>query len=272
MPICSQWICQQTCLLLAVHEYSQQVARLSVRCKSHLSSQVTATTPALNASLKVARIAEASGVPYVEKLAKVAVAIFELLEKKGKNKEATKDLCKSISNTVVIINTLVGMQGGKGETYFKDICVEMEGYLSDIAQGLSHTQRKYCGLKAIFNVDEFRDAIQAYEKRVDDLKMDFLIQVTGDCMLALIELSRMQHELMAKMENTKEATLRDDTVIRIIVGQAALFFLHAPATARIKYYTNAESADDITGGLVITRFHLKQVALSHSHSSEVHKA
>ncbi len=36
--------------------------------------------PALNASLKVARIAEASGVPYLEKLAKVAVAVLELLE------------------------------------------------------------------------------------------------------------------------------------------------------------------------------------------------
>ncbi len=36
--------------------------------------------PALNVCLQVANIAEASGVPYVEKLAKVAVAVFELLE------------------------------------------------------------------------------------------------------------------------------------------------------------------------------------------------
>lgn len=36
--------------------------------------------PALNASLQVASLVEASGVPYVEKLAKAAVAVIELLE------------------------------------------------------------------------------------------------------------------------------------------------------------------------------------------------
>ncbi len=36
--------------------------------------------PALNVCRQVANIAEASGVPYLEKLAKVAVAVFELLE------------------------------------------------------------------------------------------------------------------------------------------------------------------------------------------------
>ena len=35
---------------------------------------------ALNACLKVANIAEASGVPYVQNVAKVAAAVFKLLE------------------------------------------------------------------------------------------------------------------------------------------------------------------------------------------------
>lgn len=37
-----------------------------------------------------------------------------------------KEACKSIANTIIVVNTLVGMQEGMGETYFKDICVEME--------------------------------------------------------------------------------------------------------------------------------------------------
>ncbi|PBK64288.1 hypothetical protein ARMSODRAFT_1054493 [Armillaria solidipes] len=50
------------------------------------------TVPALNACLKVAEIAEASGVPYVENVAKVAVVVFKLLETKAKNKESVKEL------------------------------------------------------------------------------------------------------------------------------------------------------------------------------------
>ncbi|PBK65343.1 hypothetical protein ARMSODRAFT_978444 [Armillaria solidipes] len=167
--------------------------------------------PALTASLKVARIAEASGVPYLEKLAKVAVVVFELLEKKGKNKEAVKELCESIANTIVVVNSLVIMQERKGETYFNDICVEMEGYLSAMMKELKDTKQKYHGFKGIFHVENFKDAIQAYEKCVNDLKTDFSIQVMGDCMLALIETNCMQHDLMAKM---KEATLRDEKLPR----------------------------------------------------------
>lgn len=46
----------------------------------HFPLYATTTMPALKASLTVARIAEASGAPYIGKLAKVAVVIFELLE------------------------------------------------------------------------------------------------------------------------------------------------------------------------------------------------
>ncbi len=50
-------------------------------------------------------------------------------------------------------------------------------YLGDMMKGLNDTKRKYGSLKTIFNVDECKDAIQAYEKRVNDLKMDFLVRV-----------------------------------------------------------------------------------------------
>ncbi|PBK84426.1 hypothetical protein ARMGADRAFT_608987 [Armillaria gallica] len=177
--------------------------------------------PALNASLQVASLVEASGIPYVEKLAKVAVAVIELLEKKAKNKEDVKELCENINNTIAVIQTLVGMHGERGAAYFKDICVEMEGYLAGIVQDLEGAHRKYRGFKGLFNVNEFRDAILGYGKRVDDLKMDFLIHVTGDSMLALIEI----HRILADMQNVKKPALQEESVIiRITLTHAELFF------------------------------------------------
>ncbi|SJL04294.1 uncharacterized protein ARMOST_07655 [Armillaria ostoyae] len=90
----------------------------------------------LNASLQVASLVEASNIPYVEKLAKVSVAVIELLEKKAKNKEDVKELCESITNTVDVIKALVSMHGEQGAAYFKDICTEMERYLTGIADNL----------------------------------------------------------------------------------------------------------------------------------------
>ncbi|KAK0436263.1 hypothetical protein EV421DRAFT_1132554 [Armillaria borealis] len=164
--------------------------------------------PTLNVFLKIAEIAEASSVPYLENVAKVAIVIFELLEQKGKNKEDAKELCESIANTIVVIDTLVRMQGEREAPYFMGICEEMEGYLQGMTQDLKDTKRKHRGIKGVFNVDEFRDAIQAYRKRVDDLKMDFLIYVTSDC---LFEVKQMRHS-------------EEDVVIRIPKQTGALLF------------------------------------------------
>ncbi|SJL02817.1 uncharacterized protein ARMOST_06155 [Armillaria ostoyae] len=185
---------------------------------------------ALNACLKVAQIAEASSVPYLENVAKVAVVIFELLEKKGKNKEDAKELCESIANTIVVIDTLVRMQGERGAPYFMGICGEMDGYLQGMAQDLKDTKRKRRGIKGVFSVDEYRDAIQAYRKRVDDLKMDFLIHVTGDCLLEVMQMHCLLKDVMAQ---TLLRHSEEDSVIRIpkktVATSAFFFFKPQPA-------------------------------------------
>ncbi|KAK0218494.1 hypothetical protein EDD85DRAFT_866782 [Armillaria nabsnona] len=176
---------------------------------------------ALNVFLKVAEIAEASSVPYLENVAKVAVVIFELLEQKGKNKENAKELCESIANTIVVIDTLVRMQREQGAPYFMGICEEMEGYLRGIAQDLKDTKRKHRGIKGVFNVDDFRDAIRVYRKRVDDLKIDFLIHVTGDCLLGVLQVNFLLKDVIAQV------VAREDFVIRIpkkTAAISALFF------------------------------------------------
>ncbi|KAK0450470.1 uncharacterized protein EV420DRAFT_1561967 [Desarmillaria tabescens] len=144
---------------------------------------------ALNASLQVANIVEASGIPYVENLAKLAVAVIELLEKKGKNREDVKELCESINNTVAVIQTLVAKHGERGAAYFKGICSEMIEYLSGMSHDLQDMQGKHRGIKGIFNVNKIQDKIKGYKRRVDDLKMDFLIHTTGDIMLMLTEIN-----------------------------------------------------------------------------------
>lgn len=177
--------------------------------------------PALNASLQVASLVEASGIPYVEKLAGVAVAVIKLLEKKAKNKEDVKELCESITNTVDVIETLVSMHGERGAAYFKDICTEMERYLTGIADDLKDAQRKHRGIQGFLNINKFQDTIQGYRKRVDDLKADLLIHITGDSMLALIEI----HHMLTEMRNVKKTALKEESVtIRITITHAALFF------------------------------------------------
>ncbi|KAK0185321.1 hypothetical protein F5146DRAFT_1072392 [Armillaria mellea] len=181
--------------------------------------------PALNICLQVANIAEASGVPYLEKLAKIAVTVFELLEKKGKNKEDAKELSESIANTIIVIDTLVRMHGERAGPYFEDVCVAMAEYLSRIAQDLKDAQRKQRSIKGIFNVDEFRGAIQVYRKRVDDLKIDFLIHLMGDCISEVIQVHRVVQDLKGGVEMWPMDLEKIPEKIMIhITGCTAFFF------------------------------------------------
>ncbi|KAK0464098.1 hypothetical protein IW261DRAFT_1613572 [Armillaria novae-zelandiae] len=130
---------------------------------------------ALNVCLKVANIAEASGVPYVENVAKVAVVVFKLLEKKGKNKKAAKALSESIADTIVVIDTLFRMHGDHDTSCYIGICGEMETYLHGMAQDIKNSTLKQRGFRGVFCIDDFRDVIQSYRRRVEDLKTDFLV-------------------------------------------------------------------------------------------------
>ncbi|KAK0185343.1 hypothetical protein F5146DRAFT_1228255 [Armillaria mellea] len=131
--------------------------------------------PALNACLKVAKIAEASGAPYLENVAKVAVVVFELLKEKGKNKKDAEELCQSIADTIVVIDDLV-----RNASSYIDICREMEGYLQCMAQDIKDFKLRYRGLRGVFCVDDFRDAIQAYRRHADNLNRDFMMHVVLD--------------------------------------------------------------------------------------------
>ncbi|KAK0218479.1 hypothetical protein EDD85DRAFT_961500 [Armillaria nabsnona] len=61
--------------------------------------------PALTASLQLASLVEAWGIPYVEKRFKVIVAVTKF-EKKGKHKADVKALCKGVYRTPVDIGTM----------------------------------------------------------------------------------------------------------------------------------------------------------------------
>ncbi|KAK0218481.1 hypothetical protein EDD85DRAFT_961502 [Armillaria nabsnona] len=159
--------------------------------------------PSLNACLQVASLAEASGIPYIEKLAKVTVAVIELLEQRGKNKKDVKALCESIANTVVVINTVVTMHEEMGAVCFKDVCAEMEEYLTRLAQDLKgEIERKHTGFKGLFKTKELQEAIQDYRIRVNDLKTDFLIH----CLLMLVNQGTQRDPtlLMAKTQNKED--------------------------------------------------------------------
>ncbi|KAK0207295.1 hypothetical protein IW262DRAFT_1302890 [Armillaria fumosa] len=180
--------------------------------------------PDLNACLQVTRLAEASGIPYIEKLAQVTVAIMELLEQGGKNQKDVKALCESIANTVVVINTVVSMNEEMGATFFKDICVEMEEYLTSLAQDLkAELERKHRGVKGFFRTKELQETIQDFRIRVNDLRTDFSIH----CLLMLVELQltrRNKTRLMAEIQNKEDTAPNGEFVIRIATKHAVLFF------------------------------------------------
>ncbi len=44
-----------------------------------------------------------------------------------------------------------------------------------MAQDIKDFELKHRGLRGVFCVDDFRDAIQSYRRRVDNLKTDFLV-------------------------------------------------------------------------------------------------
>ncbi|PBK65332.1 hypothetical protein ARMSODRAFT_978432 [Armillaria solidipes] len=181
--------------------------------------------PALNVCLQVANIAEASGIPYLEKLAKVALTVFELLEKKGKNKKDAKELSESIANTIIVIDALIRMHRERAGPYFEDICAAMAEYLDSIAQDLKAAQRKQRGIRGLFNIDEFRDAIHVYRKRVDDLKLDFLIHLMGDCFSEVIQV----HSVVQVLKDGAEGRSTDlvekaPEEIMIQITKCTLFF------------------------------------------------
>ncbi|KAK0429837.1 hypothetical protein EV421DRAFT_1863806 [Armillaria borealis] len=184
--------------------------------------------PSLNACLKVANLAEASGIPYIEKLAKIVVVVMELLEQRGKNKKDVKALCESIANTVVVVNTVVSMYEEVGAAYFTSICEEMEEYLTSLAEDLkSEVKSKHHGIKGFFSTKELRNAIQDYRIRVNDLKTDFLIHVTSDSRLALVDVQATQRDsmrLMAEIRNKQNTALEGEFVIRIATKPVVFFF------------------------------------------------
>ncbi|PBK93576.1 hypothetical protein ARMGADRAFT_1079880 [Armillaria gallica] len=128
-----------------------------------------------SAGVIVAKIAEATGVLYLQNVAKAALVVIELLEKVKTNKCEVKELCESIVNTVTVIDSHVaGRKGEDGAEYF--------------AEHVKDEKCKRRGLKGFLNANDFHDAIETYRRRVEDLKIDFLIHVTGDCSLMLYDL------------------------------------------------------------------------------------
>ncbi|KAK0491762.1 hypothetical protein EDD18DRAFT_1334603 [Armillaria luteobubalina] len=174
------------------------------------------------------------------KASEVAVAVIELLKEKAKNKDDVKELRETIKNTVSVIQALVAKHGEQGGEYFKDICEEMEGYLAGIGEDLEGTRRKSHGIKGFFNANQLRDTILSYKKRVDDLKTDFLIHITGGNTLALVEMHRMLDE----MRNVQETASKEESVvIRITVTHATLFL----------FFDKEESRKVMVGTITTTR-------------------
>ncbi|KAK0431085.1 hypothetical protein EV421DRAFT_1912185 [Armillaria borealis] len=168
----------------------------------------------------IAKLAEATGVPYLENLAKAAIAVIELLEKVKTNKNRVKELAESIVNTVNVIKShpVVGREGEKIAEHLADTCSEMERCLGDIAEHLNNEIRRHRGIRGFLDANDFRDAIESYKRQIDDLKTDFVIQLILDSL-------QMQYDSAAENRNKTGAVPRDEIVIHIPIHHARFAML-----------------------------------------------
>ncbi|PBK65335.1 hypothetical protein ARMSODRAFT_1022445 [Armillaria solidipes] len=179
--------------------------------------------PALNVSLQAASLIEASGVPYIDKLAKVAVAIRATGEQKNKEDVKEQHYRYSRRYRKPCLYAWRARSGVLQGYLCRD--GKLTGrYLTGIADDLKDAQRKPRRIKGFLKVSDLRDTIQGYRKHVDNLKIDVLIHISGDSMLALIEI----HRMLSEMRNMKETAPKDESVIiRITIIRADFFCIRA---------------------------------------------
>ncbi|KAK0431640.1 hypothetical protein EV421DRAFT_141078 [Armillaria borealis] len=142
--------------------------------------------------IHIAKVATAAGemapFPYIKGLCGCAVLILEVIEKAGKNDEDLLDLAESIGKTMKMVQDTVIEHGGDTAPRFRDVCSELEKYLTDILAELNSTRRKSRGIKRFLKTKKVSDAINGYRDRVGAIKGDFLIHTAIDSRFAISDI------------------------------------------------------------------------------------
>ncbi|PBK63347.1 hypothetical protein ARMSODRAFT_540743 [Armillaria solidipes] len=142
--------------------------------------------------IDIAKLGVAAGelapFPYIKGLCGCAVLVLEAIEKAGKNNEDLLDLADSIGKTIEMIQNTVTEQGESSDVRFRDICGELEVYLTDLHVQLNSTRRKSRGISRFLKTKNVSDTINGYRERVRAIKQDFLICTAIDSRLVISDI------------------------------------------------------------------------------------
>ncbi|SJL16248.1 uncharacterized protein ARMOST_19768 [Armillaria ostoyae] len=134
--------------------------------------------------IDIAKLGVAAGelapFPYIKGLCGCAVLVLEAIEKAGKNNEDLLDLADSIGKTIEMVQNTVTEHGESSALRFRDVCAELEVFLTDLISELNSTRRKSRGIKRFLKAKSVSDAINGYQERVREIKGDFLIHTAID--------------------------------------------------------------------------------------------
>ncbi|KAK0215606.1 hypothetical protein IW262DRAFT_225891 [Armillaria fumosa] len=157
----------------------------------------TMTRPSnLETWIDIAKLGVAAGefapFPYIKGLCGCAVLVLEAIEKVDKNNEDLLDLADSVQKTIEMVKSTVTEHGESSALGFRDVCVELEVYLTDLHIQLNSTRRNSRGIKRFLKTREVSDTINGYQERIRVIKQDFLVHFetfTKMCLPGLVDRS-----------------------------------------------------------------------------------
>ncbi|KAJ7654227.1 hypothetical protein B0H17DRAFT_1214439 [Mycena rosella] len=159
------------------------------------SSSTTSATPNtsssssadwLEISLLTARTitaaAECAPFPYIKGAFGTAVIFLETVEKVKKNREDWKDLCEITTNIITIVRNQIREQGDSGATRFKELCEDLEKFLSEVHDTVQLLQKEPKGFrgrfKEVVKLRSTADEISKYGNRIRELRLNFMLAAT----------------------------------------------------------------------------------------------
>ncbi|KAK0496522.1 hypothetical protein EDD18DRAFT_208783 [Armillaria luteobubalina] len=142
--------------------------------------------------INIAKLGVAAGelapFPYIKGLCGCAVLVLEAIENAGKNNEDLLDLADSVQKTIEMVKSAVTEHEESSALRFRDVCVELEVYLTDLHFQLNSTRRNSRGIKRFLKTRNVSDTINGYQKRVHVIKQDFLIRTAIDSRLVISDI------------------------------------------------------------------------------------
>ncbi|PBK83426.1 hypothetical protein ARMGADRAFT_669299 [Armillaria gallica] len=110
-----------------------------------------------------------------------------------------------------MVQSTVKGHGESSALRFRDVCAELEVYLTDLTFELNSTRRNSRGIKRFLKAKNVSDAITGYRERVRTIKEDFLIHTAVDSRLVIsdikAELKTSTEALTSAIEASQQHTI-----------------------------------------------------------------